>query len=441
MLKKLLSLLLFLVMVSVTAMGADKFTLVIDAGHGGKDAGAVGAISKEKDINLKVALAFGRYVEQNCPEVKVIYTRKTDKFVELMERASIANRNKADLFVSIHTNAVAKGKSVRGFETYTLGMHRAADNLEVAKRENAVITQEANYQSKYQGFDPSSPESYIIFEYLQDKNMENSVNFAKYIQSSVCSAASRLNKGVHQAGFLVLRETSMPSCLVELGFISNPEEERQLNNGTVQDQMARGLYKAFAEYLKKYSSIKAASLAPAKVENQQVAESRPSKEVKDSKVSQSSSEEKDVAFVPVSPKVDIKAEQKSEKKAEPKTEKKSESKVEKKSETEVKAEPAKTETKASLAGQPVFKIQIASGTNKLKPTDSRFKGLANIEHTLEKGVYKYTYGSSTNYNDIYALRKTILDKFPEAFIIAFKDGEKMNVNEAIKEWKANRNKK
>lgn len=429
MLKKLLSLLLLLVMVSVTAMGADKFTLVIDAGHGGRDAGAVGAISKEKDINLKVALAFGRYVEQNCPEVKVIYTRKTDKFVELMERASIANRNKADLFVSIHTNAVAKGKSVKGFETYTLGMHRAADNLEVAKRENAVITQEANYQSKYQGFDPSSPESYIIFEYLQDKNMENSVNFAKYIQNSVCSAASRLNKGVHQAGFLVLRETSMPSCLVELGFISNPEEERQLNNGTVQDQMARGLYKAFAEYLKKYSGIKAASLAPAKVENQQVAESRPSKEVKDSKVSQSSSEEKDVAFVPVSPKVDVKAE--------PKTEKKTEGKVEKKSETETKIEPAKTLS----AGQPVFKIQIASGTNKLKPTDSRFKGLANVEHTLENGVYKYTYGSSTNYNEIYALRKTILDKFPEAFIIAFKNGEKMNVNEAIKEWKANRNQK
>lgn len=422
MLKKLLSLLLLLVMVSVTAMGADKFTLVIDAGHGGKDAGAVGAISKEKDINLKVALAFGRYVEQNCPEVKVIYTRKTDKFVELMERASIANRNKADLFVSIHTNAVAKGKSVRGFETYTLGMHRAADNLEVAKRENAVITQEANYQSKYQGFDPSSPESYIIFEYLQDKNMENSVNFAKYIQNSVCSAASRLNKGVHQAGFLVLRETSMPSCLVELGFISNPEEERQLNNGTVQDQMARGLYKAFAEYLKKYKGIKAASLAPAKVENQQVAENRTPKEVKEPKVSQSSSEEKDVAFVPVSPKVDVKAEQKSEQKTEQKSEQ--------------KAEP-----QTSSDGQPVFKIQVASGTNKLKPTDSRFKGLANIEHTLEKGIYKYTYGSSTNYNDIYALRKTILDKFPEAFIIAFKNGEKMNVNEAIKEWKANRNKK
>ncbi len=437
MLKKLLSLLLLLVMVSVTAMGADKFTLVIDAGHGGRDAGAVGAISKEKDINLKVALAFGRYVEQNCPSVKVVYTRKTDVFVTLQGRADIANKAKADLFVSIHTNSVEGSKSVRGFQTYTLGMHRAGDNLDVAKRENSVITMESDYKSKYQGFDPNSAESYIMFEYMQDRNMENSVNFAKYIQNSVCSAASRLNKGVHQAGFLVLRETSMPSCLVELGFISNPEEERQLNNGTVQDQMARGLYKAFAEYLKKYSGIKAASLAPAKVENQQVAESRPSKEVKEPKVSQSSSEEKDVAFVPVSPKVDVKAEQKSEKKAEPKTEKKSEGKVEKKSETETKTEPAKTLS----AGQPVFKIQIASGTNKLKPADSRFKGLANVEHTLENGVYKYTYGSSTNYNEIYALRKTILDKFPEAFIIAFKNGEKMNVNEAIKEWKTNRNQK
>lgn len=439
MLKKLLSLLLFFVMCSVTAMGAGKFTLVIDAGHGGKDAGAVGAISKEKDINLKVALAFGRYVEQNCPEVKVVYTRKTDKFVELMERASIANRNKADLFVSIHTNAVAKGKSVRGFETYTLGMHRAADNLEVAKRENAVITQEANYQSRYQGFDPSSPESYIIFEYLQDKNMENSVNFAKYIQNSVCSAASRVNKGVHQAGFLVLRETSMPSCLVELGFISNPEEERQLNNGTVQDQMARGLYKAFSEYLRKYSSIRAASLAPAKVE-QQVAETKPSKEQKEAKATQFSSEEKDVAFVPVSPKIDMKAEEKADKKAdkkaEPKTEKKSEAKDEKKPES---ADVKKSEASSST-DKPVFKIQIASGTNKLKSTDARFKGLGSVESFQEKGIYKYTHGSSTNYNEIYALRKTILDKFPEAFIIAFKNGEKMNVNEAIKEWKQNKNK-
>ena len=201
--------------VAVTTAASKKFTLVIDAGHGGTDAGAVGAITKEKHINLNVALAFGRLVERNCPDVRVIYTRKTDVFVPMHTRADIANRNKADLFISIHTNALPKGRISRGMETYTLGMHRAADNLDVAKRENSVILIETDYKERYQGFDPRSAESYIMFEFMQDRNMAQSVDLAKYVQRRTCASAGRQNKGVKQAGFLVLRETSMPSCLIE----------------------------------------------------------------------------------------------------------------------------------------------------------------------------------------------------------------------------------
>ena len=244
-----------LIIITFGALGAnaaEKFVLVIDAGHGGHDPGALGKVSAEKNINLQVALAFGKYVERNCPDVKVIYTRKTDVFIELNERANIANKNKADLFISIHTNALEGGRISRGVETYTLGMSRASENLNVAKRENSVILIEKNYKQRYAGFDPNSSESYIMFELMQDKNMANSVELAKAIQSEVCASSGRVNKGVHQAGFLVLRETSMPSCLLELGFITTADEETYLNTTEGQDKMARGIYNAFVKYKKKH---------------------------------------------------------------------------------------------------------------------------------------------------------------------------------------------
>ena len=250
--KILIFITIFVLALVTNAASAQKFVLVIDAGHGGKDPGALGKNSNEKDINLSVALAFGKYVEKNCNDVKVIYTRKTDVFVKLEERANIANRNKADLFISIHTNALDGGKISRGLETYTLGMHRAADNLNVAKRENSVILMEKDYKQTYAGFDPKSAESYIMFELMQDKNMSNSVEMAKFIQNEVCSSSGRVNKGVHQAGFLVLRETSMPSCLIELGFITTPDEEEFLNTKDGQDKLAKGIYNAFVKYKKKY---------------------------------------------------------------------------------------------------------------------------------------------------------------------------------------------
>ena len=257
--KRIIFIVVIWMALATLAMGANKrFTLVIDAGHGGKDAGCVGAISKEKNLTLKMALAFGKYVERNCPDVKVIYTRKTDVFLELWQRAEIANKNKADLFLSIHINALPGKKIGHGVQTYTLGRGRVSgsnkgisENLDVAKRENAVIVMEKDYQQHYAGFDPNSPESSIMFEFIQDTYRERSVELAKLIQKEVCAQASRPNKGVHQAGFLVLRATSMPSCLIELGFITTRDEENLLNSESGIEAHARGIFQAFNRYKKK----------------------------------------------------------------------------------------------------------------------------------------------------------------------------------------------
>ncbi|MBV3428251.1 N-acetylmuramoyl-L-alanine amidase [Prevotella copri] len=381
--KKITLLLALMCMLVVTAFAANKrFTLVIDPGHGGHDAGARGAISMEKNINLTVALRFGKYVEQNMPEVRVIYTRKQDVFIPLHERANIANRANADLFISVHTNALPAGKVARGFETYTLGMHRAKDNLDVAMRENSVISMEKGFEQTYEGFDPKSSESYIIFEFIQGKNMERSVELARMIQRSVCDGACRPDKGVHQAGFLVLRETSMPSCLIELGFITTPDEERLLNDNAKVDDIAKGIYEAFAKYKNKYD--RSVSVPYRAAERQ---ESTLPKIVPDS----------------------------------------------------YKAAPAAKKAVPAPKDAPVFKLQIFVGNRNLRKGDAHFKGETEFDSFQEGNLVKYTLGASTNYNEIYRLRKEKLEKFPEAFIIAFKNGEKYDVNQAIREFKQNRN--
>ena len=238
-----------LALLAALTLTLQSFTLVLDAGHGGKDPGALGKRGKEKNINLAVTRAVGQLVEQNLKDVKVVYTRTTDVFVPLDERARIANRAKADLFISIHTNALPNKAQGRGSETYTLGMHRAADNLAVAKRENSVITLENDYENRYEGFDPKSAESYIIFELMQDVNMEQSVRLASLIQKRFRSAG-RPDKGVHQAGFLVLRATSMPSCLIELGYITTPAEEDFLLSDRGVSQLAQAIYEAISQYTK-----------------------------------------------------------------------------------------------------------------------------------------------------------------------------------------------
>ena len=365
-----------------SAFAEKNFTLVIDAGHGGRDVGAMGRKAKEKTINLNVALAFGKLVETKCPEVKVIYTRKTDKFVALSERAAIANRNNADLFISIHTNAVARGKKVYGTETFTLGMARADENLEVAKRENSVITYEDNYKQTYAGFDPNSPESYIIFEFMQDRYMEQSVELARCIQTQYTSHAKRQNKGVKQAGFLVLRETSMPSVLTELGFISTPAEEDYLNSVRGQQQLAQSLYNGFATYYKK---VKKHAAAPLVTVNEAAATPEATAPV---------------APLPETPTVAPSA-----------------------------ASTAATTTTATTA-KPVFKVQIFTSPTKLKPTDKRLKNVQKPDYYKDGKTYKYTSGSSTNFTTINNLRRQLSKRFKGCFVVAFVNGERIDLDEA-----------
>lgn len=472
--KKAILTILF-VLINITAcLAGNGFTLVIDAGHGGHDTGAQGASSMEKDINLRVALAFGQYVEQNCKDVNVIYTRKTDVFIPLKTRANIANKNNADLFVSVHTNALPNGRIARGFEVYTLGMHRAKDNLDVAMRENSVIEEEDNYKQTYQGFDPKSSESYIMFEFMQSANMRRSVELAKMIESSVCSTADRNNMGVHQAGFLVLRETSMPSCLIELGFITTPDEEEFLNTDEGVDKMANGIYKAFVQYKDKYhdkvgfkadnTAIKASSndkadtattsannrTAPATVSANNKATADP--KAQPSKSNPTKLKASKNAEEPV------KKQQTKEENHEPVTRKKVQPK---KTTEEAKAAPQKAkatvesqkaETKKSNnihkpkaepakpnadSGMPVFKVQVFAVARKIQANDPLLKGRKDAAtfQTPGSSLIKYTIGSSTDYAQIVKLRDSLRPDFPQAYIIAFKNGKQIDLSAAISEYK------
>ena len=425
-----------------------KFTLVIDPGHGGHDAGAIGRLTKEKTINLNVALGFGRLVERNCPDVKVIYTRKTDVFIPLHTRADIANRNKADLFISVHTNALPRGHISRGMETYTLGMHRAADNLAVAKRENEVILYEQDYKQRYQGFDPKSSESYIMFEFMQDRNMAQSVELAKCVQRRTTNIARRQNKGVKQAGFLVLRETSMPSCLIELGFISTPDEERFLHSSDGVSLLAEGIYMAFLDYKRKYDGN---IVVPLKAETKR--EVTIPKVVPDDEKPVAAHAEADkgpaadtiVAAAPQAPSAvpqQAAADTPQQAVATPIVKTQPEPGVKQVPQATAlmtPVAPAASES-ATADSAPVFKVQLLASGVKLKTGDRQLKGQKQTEYYQEGGLYKYTVGSSSNYNEIYQLRKSLATSFPQAFIIAFKDGKKVNVQEAIQEWRSKKGK-
>ena len=428
-------------------VAAPSFTLVIDAGHGGKDPGTRGVKALEKDVNLKVALAFGKYVERNCPDVKVIYTRKTDVFIELSERAAIANRNKADLFISIHSNALPDGKISRGFETYTLGMHRASDNLDVAKRENSVILVEDNYKQRYAGFDPKSSESYIMFELMQDNNMSNSVELAKMIQHEACSLSGRQNKGVHQAGFLVLRETSMPGCLIELGFLTTPDEEAFLDSSNGQDLLAHGIFNAFLKYKKKYGARNSAtSSSSVKTEEPKTDSSKKQPAAKEQPKQPAAKEQPKQPTAKEQPKQPAAKEQPKQpatkeqpKQPAAKEQPKQPAAKEQPKQPATKVEPVPAQKVDPTSGsRPIFKVQIGASSQQLPPDSPEFKGLANVESYQENGMVKYTVGASPDFNEINRLRKSIFDKFPEAFVIAFKDGVKMDVAQAIREFRTNK---
>ena len=413
---------LFLIMFCLFALASvsakDKFTVVIDPGHGGKDVGAVGAISNEKSINLNIALALGNLIERNLSDVKVIYTRKTDVFISLKGRAEIANRAKADLFISVHTNSVPPTKTPpQGFQVYTLGMHRAKDNLDVAMRENSVISLEKGYEKTYQGFDPNSSESYIMFEILQSANMEKSVELARLIQRSVCSKANRNDKGVHQAGFLVLRETSMPSCLIELGFITSNEEEQFLNSSRGIDLMARGIYEAFVEYKNRYDGKITIPYRPS-TKNQLPIENVLGRLSNNAKT----------------PAEQIEMPKRINVVTQPRTTQTSTVRPQRHRQ---ERQPSLDEASADI---PLFKIQIFAVNKELSFDSELFKGYKNISFEVDGSLHKYMIGANEDYYEILRLKEELKQEFPEAFVVAFKNGQRVNTGEAVKEFVKNKRK-
>ncbi len=336
-------------------------TVVIDAGHGGKDNGAVGKKAIEKDIVLNIALKTGKYIEENFPDVKVIYTRKTDVFIPLHERAEIANKNNADLFISIHANANPSPKPY-GTETYAMGLHKSEENLQVAQLENSAILYEDNYNETYEGFDPNSAESYIIFSLIQNSNLDQSIGFASYVQDEFRTRVQRKDRGVKQAGFLVLWKTTMPSVLIETGFISNLKEEKYLLTDEGQTYLASAIYRAFKEYKNWYDDVNKNETISNKV-------------------------------------------------------------VEK---------PVKNDVENNDSNI-IFKIQVSSSTKKIPLNSSVFNGLSSIQEIEYNGIYKYAYGNETDFNNILKQRDFIKDRFPDAFVIALKNGKIIPLNEALKE--------
>lgn len=359
---------LLYILLTATTLSAKDFTVVIDAGHGGKDPGAISACKKyyEKNITLKVALAVGEEIKRNHPEVKILYTRDKDVFVGLNDRARMANKANADLFISIHTNA-AKNRSAKGAETFTLGIEeaRTEKSLEIAKRENGVILLEDNHEKTYANFNPNSPESYIIFEYMQSEYVKESIHIAQYVQENLCADAQRLDRGVRQAGFLVLNATSMPSILVELGYISNAEEAKYLASANGQKKMSRCISEAFDKY---YADLKKNNTT--------------------------------TTF------------------------------------TEVAATDNTTQN-SDEEDNPVFKIQFLSTSKKLEQGDKAFKGLTPVAYYTDKGMYKYTYGNTTDYNEIVRLKRKVNENFKDAFIVAFIKGERVETQQAIALFKKN----
>lgn len=380
-------------------VAAKEFVVVIDAGHGGHDHGAIDNGVREKNINLGVALKLGEQIKKKHKDVKVVYTRDDDHFLSLQERANVANKAGGDLFISIHTNSVdAKSKTrttVKGASTYTLGLHRTAENLAVAKRENSVMMLEKDYTETYCGFDPNSTESYIMFELNQNKHLEQSVRFARAVQEGLLSEASRVDKGVRQAGFWVLAATGMPAVLVELDFICNPASARFLSSSDGQQKLAKGICKAFDEYKDSYDrQLEATRQSPSG--------------------SKSKSDKKD--------------KDKGRKSGKDKAESKSQDEVSEGRDT-VKPMPAPDVTAADeTVGDESgtwYKVQFITDAEPIKDGSSRFKGLSPVGHYYEKGLHKYTYGA---YRTLKEARKSMMQvrkKFPEAFIITVKDGKRI----------------
>lgn len=371
--------------VSCAFSQSSKFKVVLDAGHGGKDFGACYNGHVEKKIALAVVLKVGKLLEKN-PNIDVVYTRKSDVFVELDERARIANREDATIFVSIHCNA-NKSPAGEGFETYVMGVARNKSNLEVAKLENDVVTLEKDYKQNYEGYDPKSPESTIGIMMQQEEYIENSISLAGKVQDNFASNKDRKNRGVRAAGFLVLRKIAMPRILIEIGFISNGKEGNFLDSQDGQDEVASDIASAISGYKKEYygagSNEPAIEKVIAKPQTETpIVNNEPIKSIKSEVVSKNE-------------------------------------------------EPKTVEYSKGI----VFKVQISASGKKLETTPNNFKGLKNISVATDNGsLYKYMYGETSNYNDAKQnLAEAKAKGYDSAYIVAFKDGKKIDVKEAIKQ--------
>ena len=392
--------------------------VVIDAGHGGHDSGCLGKNSKEKDIALGIALKLGKYIEENFPDVKVIYTRKTDQFVELFERASIANNAKADLFICIHCNSACfldrKRKEVcntetSGVETWVMGLHKTEANLEVAKRENEVVLLEKDYVKKYDGFDPNSPEANIIFSLYQNAFIDQSLRMASYVQREV-QAKGRPVRGVKQAGFLVLFKTSMPSVLIETGFLSNPDEEKFLASEYGQDKMASAIYRAFRSYKMALDNPKGSIDFGVSKSDEEVVKVKEvgSNEGKTSTAEEGTKEKED-------DKSDVKK------------------KIAEKDKS-AKAETTKPVMATTTGKQQVliWGVQFYSSPKRLRDDHPRFMDVRNVRVDFENQRYKYSSGQLKDFDSAVELQSKLRKLgFKDAFVVAFYKDKKITMKEAM----------
>ncbi len=430
---------LVLCLLSVVSICAHAYTVVLDPGHGGYDPGALGKVSKEKNINLKVALKVGELIKQNYPNIKVVYTRKTDVFIALDARATIAKKAKANVFISIHTNAIKGRRSISGAETYTLGMASASENLEVAKRENSVILYEKDNKERYAGYNGNSAESKIIFDFMQDQYMKQSAELAKSIQQQYAKVAKRTNRGVYQAGFLVLRELPMPSVLTELGYITNANEETYLNSANGVSALAKSIYEGFANYYKTHeipNVKKKESSSQSNGENEKVASPDDSTQTQ-KRVGKPFFEEKLIDeimenYQAANNHVENNSIEKDEVAENESTEENKAVENSNMKNVMMADNDIVEENKvAENANEITYRLRIFTSDKKMDANHIFFKGLSPIECYVENNSYKYTYGKTKSLEEIKSLKQTIAKKFPDAVIAAFKGNEPIplqNVN-------------
>lgn len=405
-------------------------TVVIDPGHGGKDPGCIGTKHQEKNITLAIALKLGKYIEEKMPDVKVIYTRKTDVSIGLDERAAIANKNKADLFISIHCNASEK-KEPHGSETYVMGLHKTKANLDVAKRENAAILLEKNYQKRYDGFDPNSETSYILLTMQQNAYLKQSLNFASKIQKQMREKVGRVDKGVHQMGFLVLWRSSMPSVLIETEFLTNPQAEKFLGSEKGQDNFARSIFAAFREYkdeiegkLAKYDDdIEKTTPLVQENDTTEINGEKDRGEIKEVKNQeqennkQDSSTEKKEPVVQYTEIIGVVA--------------RDSSLLVKTDLPPAKIDSVKPEVKkepvSSIAGGAlVYKVQFMFSSKRIPLLSDKFKGLKEVGEYEDNGSYKYTSGEFKTVSEAMNHRIQMQAKgYKDCFVVKFKDGKRL----------------